>query len=164
MGDKRVSPSPDPRPAKATSTKKKPVERDPSPQPPQKDPVQDDTRERDASPVRREASRSTSRPDIRRRGKPEAKEKPQNDVRVRIENLPPDITEEELKDIGSDWGKVDHARVWSFGGKTYGNLLYSNVDDAMKALVHLYGRRIAGCEQKLKAQIPCPSCDHLLWE
>merc|ERR1711948_172914 len=68
-GDKRVSPSPDPRPAKATSTKKKPAERDPSPQPPQKDPVQDDTRERDASPARREASRSASRPDIRRRGR-----------------------------------------------------------------------------------------------
>lgn len=106
-----------------------------------------------------EKKRSRSRSVIARRGKNKSA-----GYRVRIENLPVDISEEELKDIGSDWGKVDIARVWSFGGKTYGNLVYDSVDEAMKALVHLYGRRIAGCEQKLKAQIPCPHCEQCLWE
>merc|ERR1711879_356384 len=71
--------------------------------------------------------------------------------RIRIANLPADMSEEELSDIGSDWGTVAITSVRSLDDRASGKLIYDQVDEAMKALVHLYGHKIAGCTEKVKA-------------
>eukprot|EP00930_Biecheleria_cincta_P016939 TRINITY_DN13605_c1_g2_i1.p1 TRINITY_DN13605_c1_g2~~TRINITY_DN13605_c1_g2_i1.p1 ORF type:complete len:294 (+),score=39.99 TRINITY_DN13605_c1_g2_i1:231-1112(+) len=81
-----------------------------------------------------------------------------NGFMVRVQNLPDDMEELELSDIGSDFGTVVEAKVWRYDGIKFGKLIYDFAEDAVTAVCALHGRRVDGSGEKLKAQIPCKSC------
>lgn len=85
-------------------------------------------------------------------------------IRVRIENLPPDFTDKELRDLGSAYGKLVHVRIWTYQTRTFANIMYDSPDEAMKALIALHDRKVAGWSEALKAQIPCPHCEQCVWD
>ncbi|CAK0894481.1 unnamed protein product [Prorocentrum cordatum] len=85
-------------------------------------------------------------------------------LRVRVENMPPDFTDQELRDLGSGFGRLVHARIWSYQGRTFANLMYDDPEEAMKAFCGLHDRKVDGWSEALKVQIPCPHCDAMMLE
>jgi RNA recognition motif-containing protein len=71
--------------------------------------------------------------------------------KVEIQNLPHDMTWQELKRLGSDYGKsLEYTRVWSEKDSATGVLEFSEKRDATKVIDSLHGKRMEDSERRLK--------------
>lgn len=92
---------------------------------------------------RRNRSRSRSRERERRERKKMYK--------VEIQNLPRDMTWQELKRLGSDYGKsLEYTRVWEEKDSACGMLEFSEKRDATKVIDSLNGKRMEDSDRRLK--------------
>merc|ERR1711920_767947 len=75
-------------------------------------------------------------------------------VRVRVDNLPPDMTLEELRHTAANFGKVLEVKIWkeADGGKAC-SIGYDKSTDIKRALQKLDNRRVEGWEKRLKARL-----------
>eukprot|EP00931_Biecheleriopsis_adriatica_P060055 TRINITY_DN3603_c1_g1_i1.p1 TRINITY_DN3603_c1_g1~~TRINITY_DN3603_c1_g1_i1.p1 ORF type:complete len:420 (-),score=89.87 TRINITY_DN3603_c1_g1_i1:23-1282(-) len=119
-------------------------------------------RSRSRTPMRR-PSEAEKKVDRDRQDRREAaKDKP---FRVKVSNLPDDYTEEELQEVGSEFGQLLRVEVMKNSrGVRYGNLHYRTIDEAVNAIRKLHNRRMEGVQDKLKAHIPCPCCGNELFD
>lgn len=72
---------------------------------------------------------------------------------VMLENLPSDMKQEELHDVGSDFGHVVRSRLWEQGDVKHGFLEYQRRSEVQNAIGELDGRRMQGWARRLKAYI-----------
>jgi len=72
---------------------------------------------------------------------------------VKLENLPPDMDNDELLDLGQAYGRILHHESWQDPKNDCagGVIEYGNRDEAIKALTDLNDRRMDGWEKKLTA-------------
>lgn len=122
------------------------------------------SRSRSRSQSKRSGSprRSASRPRVDKEKGPGGRAR--KVIRLRIERLPPDFTEQELSDLGAGFGDVVYVRMWRYKEVTYGNLIYKTFDEAVKAMAKLHGRKVAGWSETLRVHIPCWRCHCSIWD
>jgi RNA recognition motif-containing protein len=100
---------------------------------------------------RRRQSRSRSRED---------RKEPTGGFRVRIENLPLDMTWQELERLGSDYGKsVDYVRTYKEKTMVVGLIEFTDKRDAQKLVSGLDGKKMEGSELRLRAKHEDPEVD-----
>ena len=91
---------------------------------------------------RRDRSRSAGRSTV-----------PQGRVKLRIENLPPDMSWQELKTLGQDYASstaaVTFSRTWKERGIGMGVLEFTEKREAEKVKASLNEKRIEGCDRRL---------------
>ena len=99
--------------------------------------------EEEGSNNRRNRSRSRSRERERRERK--------RMYKVEIQNLPRDMTWQELKRLGSDYGKsLEFTRVWPEKDSASGVLEFSEKRDATKVIDSLNGKRMEDSDRRLR--------------
>lgn len=69
---------------------------------------------------------------------------------MRVENLPFDMSLDEFKTTGCDFGEVIEAKLWKVkdGSKT-GNITFEEGTDVAKVLAKLDNRRVEGWDRRL---------------
>eukprot|EP00746_Dinoflagellata_sp_MGD_P084887 gnl/MRDRNA2_/MRDRNA2_33654_c0_seq1.p1 gnl/MRDRNA2_/MRDRNA2_33654_c0~~gnl/MRDRNA2_/MRDRNA2_33654_c0_seq1.p1 ORF type:complete len:309 (+),score=51.07 gnl/MRDRNA2_/MRDRNA2_33654_c0_seq1:95-1021(+) len=72
--------------------------------------------------------------------------------RIYLENLPKEISRDELKDVGLSYGKVISTRLWDAdeGDCKHGILQYETEEGVTKAIDDLDGRRMEDCDDILR--------------
>ena len=109
---------------------------------------------RDSRRSRRERSPSDA---SSRRRSPRLGKVPQGKYRLRIENLPPDMSWQELKNLGQDYASssaaVTFSRTWKERGVGLGTLEFQDKREADKVKSALDGKRIEGCERRLAVDV-----------
>lgn len=70
---------------------------------------------------------------------------------VRIENLPADMDEEELSDIGTGFGRLVRVKVWDYNGAKFGKIEFERMEDAKGAAEQLHERKVEGASDRLQA-------------
>jgi len=67
-------------------------------------------------------------------------------TKVRVENLHPDIAEQDLTDLFTPFGKVVNVRIEKVNGRSSGlaHVEFKSLPDAQKAVAHLHGFDLAG--------------------
>lgn len=96
------------------------------------------------------AQRRQSRSRSRSRDQKEAK----SSFKVRIENLPLDMTWQELERLGSDYGKsVDYVRTYKEKSMVVGLIEFTERRDAQKMVSGLDGKKMEGSDLRLKAKL-----------
>ena len=67
-------------------------------------------------------------------------------TKVRVENLHPDIAEQDMTDLFTPFGKVVSVRIEKVNGRSsgIGNVEFKSLSDAQKAVSHLHGFDLAG--------------------
>ena len=86
-------------------------------------------------------------------------------MKLRIENLPPDMSWQELKNLGQDYAStVTFARTWKDRGVGLGVLEFEDRREAEKVISALNDKRIEGCDRRLivefeKRRSPSPQAD-----
>lgn len=108
-------------------------------------------RQRSRSPRERRARSRTPRRDrSRSAGRSSV---PQGRVKLRIENLPPDMSWQELKTLGQDYASssaaVTFSRTWKERGVGMGVLEFQEKREADKVKASLNDKRIEGCDRRL---------------
>jgi len=90
------------------------------------------------------------------RKRPEKRNAEKNGIRVRVENLPSDMSYEELENTACDFGEVVALSLWkmSDGSKT-GHVTYKEGTDVARVLQKLDNRRVEGWDRRLK----CYTCE-----
>lgn len=78
-------------------------------------------------------------------------------IRVRVENLPSDMTLSELKNTALDFGEVSELKLWkmSDGSKT-GHVTFEEGTDVARVLQKLDNRRVEGWDRRLKCYTEQP--------
>jgi RNA recognition motif-containing protein len=67
-------------------------------------------------------------------------------TKVRVENLHPDIAEQDLTDLFTPFGKVVSVRIEKINNRSsgLGHVEFKSLPDAQKAVAHLHGFELAG--------------------
>lgn len=80
---------------------------------------------------------------------------PQGHYKIKIENLPDDMTWVELKEIGREFGgsSLTFARTFWVRNSNQGIVEFSDRRDSEKLRRELDGRRIQGCSERLIAYV-----------
>ena len=68
-----------------------------------------------------------------------------------LENLPLDMTDDELKDVAEDYGRVAAVKLWQTHAWKTGIVAYTREEDLDKAIVEMDGRRMQDWDLELRA-------------
>lgn len=97
---------------------------------------------------RRSRSRSVERPRSSFYDRPD---RSSEKVQIKVSNLPSDMTWQELKRLGGDYGNsVSFARTWRENDGVSGILEFTDKRDAEKVISSLDGKRMEGSDSRLR--------------